>query len=164
MEQSIKLFVALGTQKFPFDRLINNLEKLVESGFIDASEVLVQLNDNSYKSSIIPIVNMLPYSEFNKCIHNATYVIVHGGVNSIISCMKMGRSFIIWPRRLQFNEHVDDHQIEIAMLMKNKFNVLVYDEDKNLSELLKESLIHNYDSWKSSNHELLIDIENFLLQ
>lgn len=164
MEQSIKLFVALGTQRFPFDRLIQALEELVASGFINASEILVQLNDNSYKSDIIPIVNMLSYVEFNKCISNATYVIVHGGVNSIISCMKMGRSFIICPRRLRFNEHVDDHQIEIAMLMEDKFNVLIYNEDSNLADLLKESLIHKYDSWKNSNEALLTDIENFLLQ
>lgn len=43
MEPSIKLFVPLGTQKFPFNRLIKALNKLITEGVYKPEEIIMQL-------------------------------------------------------------------------------------------------------------------------
>ena len=42
MEQCIKLFVPLGTQKFPFNRLVEALNELVDKGLYKSEEIVMQ--------------------------------------------------------------------------------------------------------------------------
>ena len=42
MVPSIKLFVILGTQKFPFNRLMKALDELIEKGIYKPEEVYIQ--------------------------------------------------------------------------------------------------------------------------
>ena len=161
MEQCIKLFVPLGTQKFPFNRLIKALNALVEKGVFKPEEIVMQ-------SSIYEIepkfthYELIPASQFEELIEKAELVITHSGVNSIISCMKRKKPLIIVPRLKKYGEHVDNHQVEIAQLMKQKFDVIVVEDMKDLEGAIKEAKNHVYKQWVSHNSELVSAIRDIV--
>ena len=43
----------------------------------------------------------------------ASFIITHGGVGSIISSLKLNKKVIAVPRLSKYNEHVNDHQLQI---------------------------------------------------
>ncbi len=164
MEQSIKLFIILGTKKFPFKRLIQAIEKIVENGIYQKDEVLIQSGIVQDKSSLINITSSIPVDEFNRIIEYADIIITHAGVNSILSCMKLQKKFIVVPRLKQYGEHVDNHQTEIAKVIEKQFNVLVLNDIDKLLQCLVDVRDHVYEPWCFDNKMLLKSISDFIVE
>lgn len=158
----IKLFVPLGTQKFPFGRIITALNLLVEQGRYKPEEIVMQ-------SALYPVkpnftaFGLIPNEDFNHYMKEAEVVVTHSGVNSIISCMEMGKPLVICPRLHEYGEHVDNHQIEIAMLMHDKYDVLVCTDMKDLPTLIEQTRTHKYKPWTSHREELLEAISKLII-
>jgi len=154
MKNTIKLFVPLGTQKFPFNRLVKALNVLVENGTFTPQEIVMQSIIYEEKP-LFSHVGIIPIETFNSYLDNAEIVITHSGVNSIISSMNRNKPLIIIPRLKKFGEHVDDHQIEIAELMEQKFNVLIAKDTTQLFTLITKAKHHTYKKYQSRNAELI---------
>ena len=107
---------------------------------------------------------MIPAAQFDDLINKAELVITHSGVNSIISCMKRNKPLIIVPRLKKYGEHVDNHQVEIAELMKQKFDVVVVENLAKLEDAIKEAKHHKYKMWVSHNAELVGKIKELVEQ
>lgn len=159
MEQYIKLFVPLGTQKFPFNRLVEKLNCMVNEGKYRAEEIVMQSSVYEVRP-IFKHYDLVPAELFNNLIDNAELVITHGGVNSIISCMTRRKPLVITPRFMEYGEHVDNHQVEIAKLMKNKFDVIVVEDMTKLPEAIDAAIHHEYRQWVSHNKELISAIKD----
>lgn len=154
MEQYIKLFVPLGTQKFPFNRLVEALNGLVDKGLYKPEEIVMQSSVYEVKPKFTHY-ELIPAAQFEELIDKAELVITHSGVNSIISCMKRKKPLIIVPRLKKYGEHVDNHQVEIAELMKQKFYVVVVEDLSKLEDAIEEAKHHEYKTWVSHNDELV---------
>lgn len=158
----IKLFVPLGTQKFPFGRIITALNRLVEQGIYKPDEIVMQ-------SALYPVkpvfahFGLIPNDDFNRFMQEAEVVVTHSGVNSIISCMEMGKPLVVCPRLHEYGEHVDNHQMEIAMLMHDKYDVLICTDMKDLPELIEKAKIYKYKPWVSHREELLKAIKELII-
>ena len=158
----IKLYVPLGTQKFPFVRIIIALNRLVEQGEYKPEEIVMQ-------SALYPVkpnftaFGLIPNEDFNHYMEEAEVIVTHSGVNSIISSMEMGKPLVICPRLHEYGEHVDNHQMEIATLMHDKYDVLVCTDMKDLPNLIKQSKTHKYKHWVSHKKELLSTISKLIL-
>ena len=158
----IKLFVPLGTQKFPFGRIITALNGLVEQGAYKPNEIVMQ-------SALYPVepnfthLGLIPHEDFDRYMQEAEVIVTHSGVNSIISCMKIGKPLIVCPRLHEYGEHVDNHQMEIATLMHDKYDVLVCTEMKELPELIGKAKTHKYKPWISHRKELLNAINDLII-
>lgn len=158
----IKLFVPLGTQKFPFGRIITALNELVKQGNYKPEEIIMQ-------SALYPVkpdftaFGLIPNEDFNRYMKEAEVIVMHSGVNSIISCMKLGKPLVICPRLHEYGEHVDNHQIEIATLMHDKYDVLVCTDMKDLLKLIEQAKTHKYKPWVSHREELLEAIRGLIV-
>lgn len=158
----IKLFVPLGTQKFPFGRIITALNELVKQGNYKPEEIIMQ-------SALYPVkpdftaFGLIPNEDFNRYMKEAEVIVMHSGVNSIISCMKLGKPLVICPRLHEYGEHVDNHQIEIATLMHDKYDVLVCTDMKDLLKLIEQAKTHKYKPWVSHRKELLEAIRGLIV-
>ena len=157
----LKLFVPLGTQKFPFGRLISALNGLVDKGLYSADEIIIQSTIYDVKPKFNH-VGLIPLDEFNKYMIDAEVVITHSGVNSIISCMQLNKPLVIIPRRGEYGEHVDDHQIEIAELMEKKFDVLVCHNMNELENLIQKARNHRYKPWISHKDGLISALKDII--
>ena len=72
MVPSIKLFVILGTQKFPFNRLMKALDELIEKGIYKPEEVYIQSAYYDYVPKKAKYCNLLPPNEFIYLIKTAS--------------------------------------------------------------------------------------------
>ena len=129
------VFVIIGTQKQPFDRLINMLE---ESKELLNEEIVIQSGYTKVQNSKYKSFDFLDEKDFQSYIKNSNLIITHGGVGSIVNSLKYDKKIIVIPRLFKFKEHMDNHQIEIA----NKFEKLGYIAVLKENEIL-DQLISN---------------------
>ncbi|MDD6794040.1 MAG: glycosyltransferase, partial [Clostridiaceae bacterium] len=85
------IFVTVGTHEQPFNRLIENIDKLKEAGVIQ-EEVIMQIGFSTYIPKSCKYYKLLPYSDMNKYISEARIVITHGGPASFIMPLQMGKT------------------------------------------------------------------------
>jgi UDP-N-acetylglucosamine transferase subunit ALG13 len=62
----------------------------------------------------------LSASEFGQSCRNADVVVTHAGVGTLMNLFDMGISPVVAPRRAARHEHVDDHQSQIAGLLRTR--------------------------------------------
>jgi UDP-N-acetylglucosamine--N-acetylmuramyl-(pentapeptide) pyrophosphoryl-undecaprenol N-acetylglucosamine transferase len=109
--QPRKYFVTLGTiRPYRFDALVD----AVLSGLNDDDEVVWQLGETTRLDLPGAIHSAVPPSEFDRHAREADVVITHAGVGSVLRLLELGISPIVVPRSRQRQEHVDDHQGQVA--------------------------------------------------
>ncbi|NJK47883.1 glucosyl transferase [Candidatus Gracilibacteria bacterium] len=121
------ILVTVGTEKFPFNRLMQWVDLLQKEGFISAEEeVIVQYGSCTVVSDKVKGYSLLPVNEFQNLLKQARLVIAHCGEGTIDVLAKNSVPFILVPRSDRFNEHVDDHQIELAEVLAEQGIPIAY--------------------------------------
>jgi UDP-N-acetylglucosamine transferase subunit ALG13 len=96
-----KVVVALGTHpRYTFPRLIGRLTEVLPAG----ADVLWQTGAD----------RQIPFAELQQAMREADVVVTHAGVGSALAALATGHCPVFVPRRRQFGEHIDDHQVQIA--------------------------------------------------
>lgn len=106
------IFVSVGSQKFQFNRLLEKLDELVTKNIIQ-EEIIAQTGVSSYVPKNYKSIPFLDREEFSQYVDQCTTMITHGGTGAIIGAVKKGKKVIAVPRLAQFQEHVDDHQLQL---------------------------------------------------
>lgn len=158
------IFVTLGTQDKDFSRLLKVIEKAINLKYIN-EEVIVQSGMTNFKSDKMKIYNLLSIDEFDFYIKKCDLLITHGGVGSILSGLRNGKKVIAAPRLKQFNEHENDHQVQIVDEFARLNYLLKLDDFDELGEKIQLAKTFKFNKYKSNNTSFvnLIDsiIEDF---
>lgn len=146
------IFVTVGTHEQQFNRLIKEIDRLKESGIIQ-EDVLMQTGFSTYEPKYCEWKKMLSYNEMNEMYDKADIIITHGGPASFMKALEMKKVPIVVPRQAQFDEHVNDHQVEFVKLVEDRFNniISVYD----IADL--ENVIVKYNSIVSNKSNQIKD-------
>ena len=131
------ILVLLGTQNNSFHRLLEEIQKNIDNGNIK-EEVVVQKGYTKFESKDMTIYDELPIEKFNELIEKADLVITHGGVGSIISSVTRGKKVIAVPRLKKYNEHVNDHQLDIIQTFDEMGYIIGIQEVQQLGEAIKK--------------------------
>lgn len=107
------VFVSVGSQKFPFDRLLKAVDACVENGVV-VDPVFAQTGYCTYVPRNFGHRDFVDHDEFSRHLDEASLVVSHGGTGVIVSALKVGKRVISMPRLARFGEHVDDHQVQIV--------------------------------------------------
>lgn len=156
------ILVVLGTQKFQFNRLLKEIDRLIEQNKIN-EEVFAQIGHSDYKPKNYDAVDFLDKDIFEKKVSSCDILITHSGVGSIISGINKGKPIIVVPRLKKYNEHVDDHQLEIAKAFSQKNYVLLCSEINDLEEIIKEAKSHKFDKYVSQRKKTVETISRYLI-
>ena len=182
------IFVSLGTQDKPFNRIIDYILKLKEEiKELEDIEIIFQigqtklseeekskiekLNEKTNEKKVsekinkeeknITVFNMLKPEEMKKYIINSSIVITHAGVGTIMECIEHNKDIIVLPRKEENGEHVNNHQEEIAFEMEKNGLLYKVDTYKKMKEIVIE-LIKNSNNKKEkkyiSNNEKFNDM------
>lgn len=131
------LFVSLGTHPQSFTRLLNEINRLNETKRIKGN-VFIQAGYTPFPSSQKNTVDFLPIPEFEKKIQECDVFITHAGEGNIGTALKFRKPLIVVPRRVEFNEHTNDHQLEMARAThENGFGIVVHEITQ-----LEEAIMH----------------------
>ena len=106
------MVVSLGTQDgYGFRRLLDRLVPLVPEG----AEVLWQTGGTDATGLGIDGRERVPSEEMAAAIRAADVVVAHAGTGIALMALENGKCPILVPRRAMHGEHVDDHQLTIAL-------------------------------------------------
>lgn len=157
------ILVLLGTQNNSFHRLLEEIEKNIESGNIN-DKVVVQAGFTKYNSNKMQIFDMIPQEELDKLIKEADLVITHGGVGSIMSAVKLGKKVIAVPRLKKYGEHVNDHQLEIIETFKKQGIIIGINDVNELPQALIDAKKLLGTRPKSSQENKIVQIIDDFIQ
>ncbi|MFH1970853.1 MAG: glycosyltransferase [Patescibacteria group bacterium] len=139
------IFITLGTTKFPFYRLINNLDKMLLKLNLNEELIIQGSNSNKYKMKYkkCKFYREIPFFKEISLLKNARIVIAHGGLATIFLCLKYCKNIpLIVPRNSKFKEHVNNHQITFAKYLQKQGKIEnVFYSNSQLSKI--ESYIIN---------------------
>lgn len=134
------IFVTVGTHEQPFNRLIKEVDRLKKEGII-TDEVFIQTGFSTYEPQYCDWKNIISYSEMEDYMNRADIIITHGGPATFMGAIAKGKKPIVVPRQEKFGEHVNDHQLDFAYQVKNRYdNIEVIEDIKTLQQFLKRDL------------------------
>ncbi len=154
------IFITLGTQKFQFDRMLKELDKLIEEGKLSKDDVIIQCVYSEYTPKNYTTFALKPQSEIDEIIEKADIIITHSGTGSIIGALKKGKKLIIAPRLKKYGEHVDNHQTELAELFNYKYKIPIVLDMKDLYDTITSMKDYVPIKWEANNKKLISSIEN----
>lgn len=151
------IFVTLGSQKFQFNRLLKEVDKLQTD-----EEIFAQTGYSDYKPQNYKYKEFLDRDEFTAWEEKADIVITHGGTGAIIGAVKKGKKVIAVPRLAKYGEHVDDHQIQLIAQFKGQNLICGLDDATELEDGLKFVKEHEFDAYRSNTKTIIESIERFI--
>ena len=103
--------VSLGTSPYDFRLLIEQLVQIIPAD----AQVLWQTGVTDVSGLGITARPKMPAAELQAAIRGADVVIAHAGTGAALAALEAGRCPVLVPRRSSRHEHVDDHQLQIAL-------------------------------------------------
>lgn len=132
------IFVTVGTHEQPFNRLIQKVDELKRDGIIQ-EEVIMQTGFSTYEPQYCQWSKLIPYQQMVQNVADARIVITHGGPASFIMPLQVGKIPIVVPRQHQYDEHVNDHQVEFARNVAERMgNILVVEDIEKLERMITD--------------------------
>lgn len=157
----MRVFVSVGTQKFPFNRLIQTADEAAAQ-FGPDDRFFAQTGFSTYEPQHFTFKPFLQKEEFEEQIRSCDLLIVHGGVGTIITALKYGKNIIVIPRQGRYGEHVDDHQMQIAESFAQKDLVLCWHEGDDLAEMMRKAMEYTFAPYVSHRADMVSTIEQYL--
>jgi len=157
----LKTLVTIGSMvEKKFTRLFDIVEDLCEEGILDGEEVIAQVGFDNYDAKNFSTFDMAADEEFKGLISQSDLIITHAGTGTVTACLKQRKKVIIFPRMAEFDEHYDDHQLELCELFKKDDYVLCATNKEELIECigrLEGFLPKEFKSNNSSMNKIIID-------
>ncbi len=129
------MILGLTGTHIPFDRLISALDQISQKYNED---IVIQSGQSEFKSKHSEIFQFKPRHEIQRLIETAEIIISHGGAGAIREALKANKPLIIIPRLKQYNEHCNNHQLEITEHFSLKGALKMCTDTKDLWKLICE--------------------------
>jgi UDP-N-acetylglucosamine transferase subunit ALG13 len=120
------IFVTVGTD-LPFDRMVKVIDQWAREN--DRRDVFAQIGEGAWEPEFIRFSHFLQPPEFSKHFNEASLIISHAGMGTILSALMYGKPILVVPKRASLGEHRSEHQVATAKRMQELGNVNVaFDE------------------------------------
>lgn len=130
------IFVIVGSQRFPFERLIREMDRLKAEGAIE-DEVVAQIGVCGYEPRHLTWQRFMDKAAFDRHIAACDLLVTHAGEGSIMTGLLCGRRVIAVPRYARLGEHVSDHQLQIARALAGQKYLVNVEDIRNLGDAIR---------------------------
>lgn len=127
------IFVTVGTD-LPFDRMVKVIDQWAREN--DRRDVFAQIGEGAWEPEFIRYSHFLQPPEFSKHFNEASLIISHAGMGTILSALMYGKPILVVPKRASLGEHRSEHQVATAKRMQELGNVNVAFDEVELREWL----------------------------
>lgn len=153
-----------GVEEYSFERLFRIVDELCDEGVLNGKEVVAQVGFNTYKPRNYRSFDFISSEKFKELANKSEFIISHAGTGTVVSAIKERKKVIIFPRFSKYNEHLDDHQLELSELFEKKHYALVAHDKGELIQCINKIKQFEPVTFISNNEKiinLIIDcIEN----
>lgn len=120
------IFVTVGTNpNMHFDRLLKPMDELAAAL---GEKVILQTGCSAFVPQHAEYFTFTTSDHIETLNKSARIIISHAAAGSVITALSRRKPVIVVPRRHHLNEHIDDHQLELARaLAEERRAVVVYD-------------------------------------
>ena len=148
------ILVTVGTERFSFNRLMDWIDSLIQKNLIqpDREEIIIQYGSCTITPQGTNNFSVLPSEEFNNIVTQARLIIAHCGEGTIDLLSTITKPFILVPRSSKYQEHVDDHQIELAEALAQQ-GMPIANSPQDLAEFLVEPKLVEINSSPTEYYE-----------
>lgn len=156
------IFVTVGTHEQPFNRLVEEIDRLKGLGKIE-EDVIIQKGYSTYEPKNCIVYDFIPWDEMQSYNKEARIIITHGGPASFIDSLSLSKTPIVVPRQAKYNEHVNDHQLIFSrQLVERGIPIILVEDIETLEDVINS--YENSGSFESNNKEfnekLISNIKN----
>lgn len=147
------IFVTVGTHEQAFNRLVEYMDYWADE---HDEEVIMQTGFSTYEPKHCKWSKLYPYSQMVEMVEKARIVITHGGPSSFIMPLQIGKIPIVVPRKKEFDEHVNDHQVDFSnQVAKRQGNLIVVEDVAKLADVLEryDQIVGSMKNGVQSNNE-----------
>lgn len=155
------IFITVGSQKFQFNRLLQEVDRLVKEKKI-IEEVFAQTGYSDYKPKNYGYKEFLDRDEFSNVMSKCDTVITHGGTGAIIGAVKQEKKVIAVPRLKEFGEHVDNHQLQIISEFGKMNFIKSVNKIKELEDVINTIGNFELNKYVSNTNVIIESIEEFI--
>ena len=135
----VMIFVTVGTHEQSFDRLVGYMDNWAEK---HDEKVIIQTGYSTFEPEHCEWKRSYPYQRMLQMISESRIVITHGGPSSFIIPLQSSKIPIVVPRKKNFHEHINDHQVEFSrQFAQRQGNIIVVENIDDLG-----NIIENYDN------------------
>jgi beta-1,4-N-acetylglucosaminyltransferase len=146
-------FVSIGNGTQSFIRLLDEIKRIAHRL---PQPIVVQHGRTSFEADGIETFDFADEARFLELLAGCTVFITHGGGGSVFSALKFGKKPIVVPRRVGFDEIVDDHQMAFTKELARLGKIIpVYDItslEQSITALLADPSLPDGGSDKTSAH------------
>jgi UDP-N-acetylglucosamine transferase subunit ALG13 len=131
------IFVTVGNsiKGVEFYRLIKKIDDIAVNL---QEEVIAQIGYIDEYPKNIKWFAYMSFTEVLSYFQQASVIIGHGGVGTVINAITYKKPLIIVPRSSSYGEHFDDHQLELAVQLKDLEGIFVVDDIEQLESTIKK--------------------------
>lgn len=153
----MKIFVIVGTQEVPFQRLINYAEQLSLK-----HDIVIQYG----YTPIIEQPNIIyrqfyDQQQYLALVKGADLILCHGGAGTIFDMLKLHKNIIVVPREAQYQEHVDNHQLELAQKLSQEgylFMARQYEEIVAILNRMPQQILTSFEPYSEIESNILAQL------
>lgn len=135
------VFISVGTQKQSFRRLFHMVE---ESKVLQNQRIIAQTGHTHFSSNRLETIPFMSIDLYKKYINESDIVICHGGVGTIFDALYLGKKILAIPRLAKYDEHVDNHQIEVCEELEKEGYILYLKEYELFDDVIKRLLENDF--------------------
>jgi UDP-N-acetylglucosamine transferase subunit ALG13 len=128
------ILLSLGTHQQPFPRALDLMESVSRAG-----HSLVVQHGSTRPRADLPQTTWLQFIAFDDLVDKVAHadsVICHAGIGTIMTALQSGHRPVVIPRLAMHDEHVDDHQLDIATRLAERGLVRCVTTETDLAPLL----------------------------
>lgn len=148
------IFVTVGTHEQQFNRLVSYMDEWASK---HDEEVVIQSGFSTYEPKSATFSKLYPYKTMVELVDKARIVITHGGPSSFIMPLQIGKVPVVVPRMKDFEEHVNDHQLDFARAVaERQGNIIVIEDVTKLADTIDnyDSIVNGMKNGLASNNEM----------
>ena len=155
------IFITLGSQKFQFNRLLKEVDRLIGEKKI-LEDVFAQTGHSDYNPVNYAYEKFVDKYKFEEMINFADIIITHGGTGAIINAIKRDKKVIAVPRLSQHGEHVDEHQIQIIEQLSSLNLICGCSDCTELEDKLKDVRNKEFNKFISNTNVIIESLDSYI--
>jgi UDP-N-acetylglucosamine transferase subunit ALG13 len=127
----------VGNAHQPFTRL---LDAVAAAARELPQPVIVQHGHTPFHGLECEQVAFMEMMQFEQEMKAAEVVVLHAGAGSVIHALQVGKVPVIVPRRVEFGEHVDNHQVSWGRALASEGRVVLVEDVQDIVAAVREAL------------------------